>query len=872
MTVFHRDVLRYDTVTGVFSVHKLLVEDDDANFNTSGLDPGPAATASIDGAPAQPFETLTSDHLLELKYENGGIATLSMIRYDNPADGFSYFIPFGLASIVSIESVVSYTPGSSTVFATPYADYGLQAAVTAGTNGNDFMAIGSKDDSLSGGFGDDTIYGLEGDDTIEGGADADFMHGGAGIDTLSYASAIFFGVTIDLRYGFASGGVAQGDTFFDFENIIGSTADDMLTGKSGANVIRGGNGNDGIRGEGGPDTLLGEAGDDNLEGGAGADTLDGGTNTALSSNGGDRLSYAGSSAGVTVNLNTNTASGGHANGDIISGFEHLIGSSHDDDLTAASDQNTSVFGGDGNDTLRATGGSSVRLIGGTGADTIISSAPAGMIIYADYSTSGVGVTINLATGSASGGDAAGDVLIDIHHLRGSHGHDVLVGDGGYNVIRGDIGFDQIEGGAGGDVLAGDLGRDLVSYESSDAGVVVDLIAQTATGGHANGDTISGFENARGSNHDDVLTARSDFDSFLQYTYGSGLFGLAGNDLIIGGLGVDTLDGGANIDTLSYELSAAGVTVDLGTNVVSGGDAEGDTISGFENAIGSASGDVLTGSTAANIIEGEDGDDTLSGLGSGDTLHGGGGHDSLNGGGGIDTLAGDEGNDTLIGGAGGDSLDGGADVDALSYEGSNAAVTVNLQAGTASGGHATGDTFANFEGINGSTHGDTLTGDAAVNVLTGNGGADTLDGRGSGDTLDGGGGSDILLGGGGRDTLIGGNNKDTMTGGAGDDTFVLRSVSESNRGVNRDIITDFLAGADKLDFSLIDANAVGGTDSDSFVFFTTAGQAFSGTPGEVRFFHSGGNTIVELNIDNDLAAEAQIELTGTIALSAGDIVV
>jgi Ca2+-binding RTX toxin-like protein len=77
-----------------------------------------------------------------------------------------------------------------------------------------------------------------------------------------------------------------------------------------------------------------------------------------------------------------------------------------------------------------------------------------------------------------------------------------------------------------------------------------------------------------------------------------------------------------------------------------------------------------------------------------------------------------GNDTIIGGAGGDTLIGGDGTDTLSYAGSAAAVTVNLAAGTVSGGDGDGDTYSGFESVTGTDHNDTLIGDAGVNVLNG----------------------------------------------------------------------------------------------------------------------------------------------------------
>ena len=125
---------------------------------------------------------------------------------------------------------------------------------------------------------------------------------------------------------------------------------------------------------------------------------------------------------------------------------------------------------------------------------------------------------------------------------------------------------------------------------------------------------------------------------------------------------NVLDGGADEDTASYAGSAAAVMVNLGTGTASGGDAEGDTLSGVEHVEGSAHGDTLTGDDNAN---------RLFGLG------------------GVDRLLGGAGNDVLEGGAGADVLDGGADEDTVSYAGSAAAVMVELATGTVSGGDAEG---------------------------------------------------------------------------------------------------------------------------------------------------------------------------------------
>jgi Ca2+-binding RTX toxin-like protein len=100
----------------------------------------------------------------------------------------------------------------------------------------------------------------------------------------------------------------------------------------------------------------------------------------------------------------------------------------------------------------------------------------------------------------------------------------------------------------------------------------------------------------------------------------------GNDWLAGGLGSDTIDGGTGLDTVSYSSSSAGVSVNLTTGVVSGGDAAGDVLASIENVIGSARANTLIGSALANRLSGGGGADVLSGKLGVDTHTGGAGND------------------------------------------------------------------------------------------------------------------------------------------------------------------------------------------------------------------------------------------------------
>jgi Ca2+-binding RTX toxin-like protein len=166
--------------------------------------------------------------------------------------------------------------------------------------------------------------------------------------------------------------------------------------------------------------------------------------------------------------------------------------------------------------------------------------------------------------------------------------------------------------------------------------------------------------------------------------------------------------------------------------------------------------------------------TVNGTAGTDLIQGKDGSEVLNGGAGDDVLFGEGGNDVLDGGAGNDTLNGGDGADTATYADATAGVTVDLTAGTASGG-AGADLLSNIESVTGSAFGDTLHGSSGAN------------------TLDGGAGDDFLIGAGGGDRL---------TGGTGADTFVYQAVSDSATA-HPDLIMDFShADGDKIDVSAI----------------------------------------------------------------------
>jgi len=700
---------------------------------------------------------------------------------------------------------------------TPHEIHAGDGGVTIyGSNANDL---------LYGGAGVDTIIGGSGNTYFEGGAGADVLTGGAqGINTAGYKNSSA-GVTIDLVSGLGVGGDAQGDVLSNIQNLIGSAYSDTFVANGKVNRLDGGSG------------------------------------------GVDTVSYAHSTAGVTVNLITGLGSNGDAEGDTYVHIQNVIGSASSD-MFIANTQANSFDGGSG------------------GSDTV------------SYASSAAGVTVNLSTGAGAGGSAQGDTYVHIQNVIGSAFADTFVGS---------IDVNNFDGGSG--------GLDTVSYANSAQGVSVNFVSGRGVGGDAEGDTYSHIQNVIGSAYDDVFVAGIDsrvFDGGSggsdTVNYGASTGGIIANmvtmtgsggyadnnkyfniqnivgsssgDIFISGAAANHFDGGSGgSDTVSYVSSNAGVTVSLFDGSASGGYAQGDTLLHIQNVVGSSFDDLFIASADNNRFDGGGGVNTVSyeksvggvtvdltnsiGTGTGSTYANGDSYVN------IQNLIGSIYDDIFIASAAANKLDGGTSTasshNRASYENSDAGVTVDLNYtdGTGTfGGYATGDKLINIQDLTGSSGNDTFVASNAVNNFDGGAGSNTVSYAASnaGVTID-------LAAGGGNGGYATGDSYiriQNVIGSAGDDLFIASSdanrfdgqggnntVSYLKANDSIGVFVDLVNNAGSNGFAAGDTyaniqNVIGSTNDDTFVASSVT-NVFDGLQGSdtVSYVYSTAGVTVNL---------------------------
>ncbi|MEM8852332.1 MAG: hypothetical protein AAGD34_01450 [Pseudomonadota bacterium] len=469
-----------------------------------------------------------------------------------------------------------------------------------GDDGDNELRGRDGDDNLIGKDGEDTLRGGSGNDTLMGGTGEDLLIGGSGRDLADYSDfATGVGINLDTGQWVPGDSIfdpsTPGDSFESIEDARGTDFGDSLAGTDGDNKLWG---------RGGNDIFFGDDGADRLDGGEGIDTV----------------SFRSATEAVTVNLGTGEGARGWAEGDRFFSIENvkgseaagniLIGSNADNTIHAYGKDDT-IEGGGGKDEIHIRGVfdhvdggadddiikiydaeaeddapdwelpiNAVVIDGGTGVDTL-------SVSQSDW--------VNTSNGLPSDFGLFVDMEGHIFVFEGAHADPDKPGTEGTTHLT-DGTIDNVENVIG------------TQYNDSLYG---DIIANT-------------FEGKAG---DDKLTGRLGDDTLNGGSGNDTLLGGEDDDVLIGGAGADALGGGAGQDTASYVDSAA-VEVSLSAGLAIGGDAQGDSLEGIENLIGSRHADILEGDSAANRLDGGEGNDTLDGAGGNDTLLGGDGADAF----------------------------------------------------------------------------------------------------------------------------------------------------------------------------------------------------------------------------------------------------
>ncbi|MCZ7660304.1 MAG: cadherin domain-containing protein [Xanthobacteraceae bacterium] len=278
----------------------------------------------------------------------------------------------------------------------------------------------------------------------------------------------------------------------------------------------------------------------------------------------------------------------------------------------------------------------------------------------------------------------------------------LVGTSEDDTLQGLGGDDNLQGLAGNDVLDGGDGFDRANYTDAAEAVSIDLAGGTAAGAGVGLDTLISIEMVRGSEFADTYNAAG-FGATSLNAGSVSSQNLDGRFNEFEGGGGDDVITGNGATRISYLSATVGVVVNLGLGTATGDASVGsDAFTGVASVRGSLFADTLTGGNGFENFEGRGGDDTI------------------NGGGGFDRAV---------------------------YTFEAGGITVNLAAGTVTGGGGN-DALASVEGIRGTAFADSYTATgfttsspnagsagalpsgAAFNEVEGMGGDDTITGNGN----------------------------------------------------------------------------------------------------------------------------------------------
>lgn len=457
----------------------------------------------------------------------------------------------------------------------------------------------------------------------------------------------------------------------------------------------------------------------------------------------------------------------------------------------------------------------------------------------------------------TGGDAVNDTLI------GGLGADKLVGLGGNdNYI-----VELLQSGLG--LKAGVKMKHLVIEAKSKGIDTIELSGATPNLLKAAALTIPNFvENFDLSKLGDALLnvlGNAEANTITGNTGANVLNGSVGNDTLIGGDGDDTLIGGTGIDSLSggngndtyvlaLQLNPAKDGIVFEDSFTEGADAGSDTLSFVGAAAPVSPIDIdLNGAFFANIENidlsgtGSSKNFNLIGNGENNRLVGNRANNALTGGDGTDSLNGNAGADTMAGGTG-------DDVYYVDNVGDKVIEAENEGTDTVYSSLANYALAYNVENL------------AIIGTVAGKGYGNQLGNQISGNDK-----ANELNGGDGDDTLNGGLGNDKLTGGTGSDIFVFDSALKANK----DVITDFVVGEDKiyLDNAIFSKLTAGVLDTGNFVYAANKASAKAGDADDYIIYDaSSGQLLYDADGSGLGVAQAIATLTGLPTLQGSDLLI
>jgi len=334
--------------------------------------------------------------------------------------------------------------------------------------------------------------------------EGDNFDGSDGFDTLTFKESTA-GIAVNLIAGNGSAGDAKGDTYTNFERVIGTKFNDTLTGGNG-HVFVGGAGNDTYHVSG--NTVIDESG-------GGYDQVFSSVTYTLSA-GIENLFATGENAiNLTGNESSNIITGnGAANRLVGNGGNDTISGNGGDDVIDGGAGNDVLDGGADNDKLFGQGGND-NLSGGIGNDTL------------------------------DGGN-------DDDNLNGGDGNDSLLGGNGNDNLQGGAGSDTLDGGAGDDIINGGLGADIMNGGAgNDVYYIDDLNDQVIDGAGVDTViiTVSNYDISRLTTIENFTGIGAASISLTGNAFNNTITGNDGANILKGGAGNDILNGGAGNDTL-----------------------------------------------------------------------------------------------------------------------------------------------------------------------------------------------------------------------------------------------------------------------------------------------------------------------------------